>query len=98
MSRYIDADALKKRVSELIVPDWTRTLIRSWLDSEPTVDAVPVVRCKDCKHRILNDHYGKKGYFNLKAMCDLDTGDIFELGRNAEIDDWFCADGERRTE
>ena len=43
MSRYIDADALKKRVSELIVPDWTRTLIRSWLDSEPTVDAVPVV-------------------------------------------------------
>ena len=96
--RLIDADALKKRVSELIVPDWTRTLIRSWLDSEPTVDAVPVVRCKDCKHRILNDHYGKKGYFNLKAMCDLDTGDIFELGRNAEIDDWFCADGERRTE
>ena len=43
MSRYIDADALKKRVSELIVPDWTRTLIRSWLDSAPTVDAVPVV-------------------------------------------------------
>lgn len=42
MNRYIDADALKKRVSELIVPDWTRTLIRSWLDSEPTVDAVPV--------------------------------------------------------
>ena len=41
--RLIDADALKKRVSELIVPDWTRTLIRSWLDSEPTVDAVPVV-------------------------------------------------------
>ena len=43
MSRYIDADALKKRVSELIIPDWTRTLIRSWLDSAPTVDAVPVV-------------------------------------------------------
>ena len=42
MSRYIDADALKKRVSELIIPDWTRTLIRSWLDSAPTVDAVPV--------------------------------------------------------
>ena len=51
MSRYIDADALKKRVSELIVPDWTRTLILSWLDSEPTVDAVPVVRCRDCLWR-----------------------------------------------
>lgn len=96
--RYIDADALKKRVSELIVPDWTRTLIRSWLDSEPTVDAVPVVRCKDCKHRVVNEHYGKKGYFDLKAFCELDTGDIFELGRDAEKDDWFCADGERRDD
>ena len=43
MSRYIDADALKKRVSELIVPEWVRTLIRTWLESAPTVDSVPVV-------------------------------------------------------
>ena len=55
-----------------------------------------LVRCKDCKHRRVNEHYGKKGYLDLKAMCDLDTGDVFELGRNAEIDDWYCADGERK--
>ena len=61
-------------------------------------DVVRVVRCKDCKHRIVNEHYGKKGYFKLKAYCELDTGDIFELAREAENDDWFCADGERRTE
>ena len=59
---------------------------------------IDVVRCRECKHRIMNDYYGEKGYFNLKAMCDLDTGDIFELARCAEIDDWFCADGERRTD
>lgn len=70
MSRYIDADALKKRVSELIVPDWTRTLIRSWLDSEPTVDAVPVVRCKDCKH-----YDGK--WCLLLDMVNSDMGDWF---------------------
>ena len=55
-----------------------------------------IIRCKDCKHRIVNEHYGQKGYINLKAMCELDTGDYFELGRNAEDDDWFCADAERR--
>lgn len=63
-----------------------------------TVDDVIVVRCKDCKHRVVNEHYGKKGYFDLKAYCELDTGDIFELGRDAEKDDWFCADGERKDE
>lgn len=57
-----------------------------------------IIRCKDCKHRIENEHYGERGYMNLKAMCELDTGDPFELGRNAEDDEWFCKDGERREE
>lgn len=61
-------------------------------------DRVEVVRCRDCKHRIVNKNAGKRGYMSLAAMCDLDTGDIFELGRNAEDPDWFCADGERREE
>lgn len=55
-----------------------------------------LVRCKDCKHRIVNEHSGKPGYLQLKAMCDLDTDDPFELGRNAFDDNWFCADGERK--
>ncbi len=57
-----------------------------------------IVRCKDCKHRIVNEHYGKKGYLKIKAMCECDTGDPFELGRCAEDDDWFCGDGERKDE
>lgn len=57
-----------------------------------------LIRCKDCKHRILNENYGKKGYMKIKAMCELDTGDPFELGRNAEDDDWYCGDAERRTD
>jgi hypothetical protein len=62
------------------------------------VDVVEVVRCKDCKHRIINEHAGEKGYLNLKAMCELDSGDPFELGRCAEDDEWFCADAERRED
>ena len=56
-----------------------------------------IIRCKDCKYRVVNENYGKKGYMRLKAYCKLDTGDIFELGRNAENDDWFCADAERKV-
>lgn len=57
-----------------------------------------LVRCKDCKHRIVNEHYGEKGYVKLKAICELDTGDPFERGRCAEDDEWYCADGERQDE
>lgn len=69
-----------------------------YLRDIPAIDAVEVVRCKDCRHRVVNENYGKKGYMNLKAMCDLDTGDPYEFGRDAENDDWFCADGERRSD
>lgn len=61
----------------------------------PAAEVVEVVRCRECKHRIVNEHYGEKGYLKLKAMCELDTGDPFELARDAGNDDWFCADGER---
>ena len=68
---------------------------------EKAVNALPsaqpkIIRCKDCRHRIVNDHYGEKGYLNIKGYCELDTGDPFELGRDAQNDDWFCADGERK--
>jgi len=61
-----------------------------------TVDKITeLIRCKDCKHRMVNAHIGEKHYGSIKAWCDLDTGDEFQLGRRAENDDWFCADGER---
>lgn len=74
--------------------DWQKSLDIAIKALEQT----EIVRCKDCTHRILNENYGKKGYMNLKATCELDTGDPFELGRNAEDDDWFCGDAERRTD
>ena len=78
---------------------WIRyKLFENVLRDTPSVDAVEVVRCKDCKHRFVNEHYGEKGYMKIKAMCSLDTDDPFELGRNAYDDDWFCADGERKDE
>lgn len=54
--RLIDADALIKRhcedcnadVQESCKTDAVCSLL-IWLAEEPTVDAVPVVRCKDCE-------------------------------------------------
>lgn len=63
--RLIDSDALKEGIKELKQSPWYNNDINpSWrqgikdavhvvetlcIDEEPTVDAVPVVLCKDCK-------------------------------------------------
>ena len=88
MSRYIDADALKKRVSELIVPDWTRTLIRSWLDSEPTVDAVPVVASDRNKLCPINHGLRCKDIDNCAFWCEWGQCAVKAIAI-------ACADGER---
>lgn len=54
------------------------------IDGCPTVDAVQVVRCKDCKWSY--DAIG--GTFCSHGVC-VDC---------VVYDDWFCADGKRRSE
>ena len=84
MSRYIDADALKtKNVyseerHEKVVPV-------AEIDWMPTVDAVPVVKCKDCKHgELVNSRQNVWCKKHIPfGICTLD---------------WFCADGERRND
>ena len=59
------------------------------IENAPTVDAVEVVRCKDCK------------YFYRHTQIDTDRGDCWKYGianlRVKKIDD-FCSYGERRTD
>ena len=54
------------------------------IELAPAVDAEPVVRCKDCKHR--GDAYGCPMYFVLWHGDDIDRTE----------DEGFCADGERK--
>ena len=50
MSRLIDADALRAWFSDHSVYDeFPVGYIMGLLDDQPTVEAVPVIRCKDCK-------------------------------------------------
>lgn len=77
---------------------YDKACIIGMLEEVPTADVVKVVRCKYCKHRkgtFHTDRRRKEGGYWI-YWCKLDTGDPFELGRNAEDDNWFCADGKRR--
>lgn len=78
MSRLIDADKLVERFP---VGDPVSTAKIRWeIEHEPTVDAVQVVRCKDCKWA-----YDKIGY---NFVCYFDG--------TSTSSDWFCAKGEKR--
>ena len=92
MPRLIDADALGVgRCSKDILPadycaGWNGLI--GLIEKAPTIDAVPVVRCRECK---------KKN----KKKCPMT---IVNFGRNGkEIlvqnhvpDDFYCAAGERK--
>jgi hypothetical protein len=53
--------------------------------SRPVVDAVPVVRCKDCKH--------SEYWYRDKCRCSLWS----EIGIDV-FEDGFCSYGERRDD
>lgn len=69
-----------------------------------TVDAVPVVRCKDCKHRPKEIPFVTSyGYHDTylefpkgsKCPCRNSSDDYYSWNPD---DDWFCADGEKRSD
>ena len=47
MKRLIDAYSAKEALEYALVGD-SASMAERVIDSQPTVDAVPVVRCKDC--------------------------------------------------
>lgn len=47
--RLIDAYSAKEALEYTLVGD-SASMTERVIDSQPTVDAVPVVRCRECKH------------------------------------------------
>lgn len=96
--RLIDADALKQKLVELYESDpypeneymdgWTfaafsRDELKPIIDDAPTVEAEPIVRCKDCKNH--KDEEPEMVYCPNVVGCWVPNN-------------WFCADGERKDE
>lgn len=89
MARLIDADAIDTRYSD---PEVVETL-----EEAPTIDAVPVCRCKDCKHRPTKLEKYDDG-FDLTfpdevCPCYCDDDPFYSWYPK---DDWFCPNGERK--
>jgi len=93
MSRLIDADALKEGKFHS-TEDWTPIESASWrwgwndaidaiINNAPIVDAVPVVRCKDCQ-------YSRPKKSGIKLHCAW-------WYRSVEDED-FCSRGRRKKE
>ncbi len=101
--RLIDADALDEKLDALmkryaaqgrkqVAEDYN--FVRTVLMTAPTIpniDAVEVVRCKDCKH------YDSHGY----KICKLHSVEASQFGSGENIymeRDDFCSYGERRKD
>lgn len=80
--RLIDADALKKDLTRFYDGE---VVARKLIDEQQTIDAVPVVRCRDCK-------YARMTYDGECKYCDIWFPDEAEYMDG----DYYCASGERK--
>lgn len=89
--RLIDADALKLYATGGVTSVGLLTLAE--IDNAPTIDAVPVVRCKDCNH-----YHAELGWCDEHSHFIDADGDFchpFESSNWKMFEpDYFCADGE----
>ena len=93
--RLIDANAFLKDILTAgigkTIIEYSESDIGYMIRKRPTIDAVPVVRCRECKHRYTEDcpmyfhaSYWHEGY---EEYVDDDT--------DHTEDDYFCQEGER---
>ena len=72
--------------------DEKRAIITDLVNGIPTVEAAPVVFCKDCKYAHMT-YGGEVKYCDRISMPDDEGYYGYALYLPG---DWFCADGERR--
>lgn len=94
--KLIDAEALNLDYEVDMADDWkTAHEIANHIRYAPTVDAVPVVRCKDCIHRPNGDpdehdvQPPKENDYKCPCLCEDDNWYSW-----IPADDWFCGNGE----
>ena len=88
--RLIDADAIIDFIDmdstwDPLETCFSEKAVVDMLESAPTVDAVEVVRCKDCKYRFKNNGHSRDGCPIVDAKIWMD-------------DDDFCSHGERKDD
>ena len=101
-SEYIEVEEAVDRIYRILPKrtdsDYQRgiavgmSLAKIAIEEVPTVDAVEVVRCRNCRWYVVNELTKKYEIDKRRkpSFCEL-------YGRYRE-ENWFCADGERREE
>lgn len=87
--RLIDADRLSEAIYDNVPApyedaSWAKENCLAEIEAAQTVDAVPVVRCRDCKHRGTDDCI-----FHIK-------GEPADEELLLKLDNDFCSYGERK--
>ena len=86
--RLIDADRLSESIyNNVPAPyedaSWAKENCLAEIEAAQTIDAAPVVRCRECKYRFENNGHSKNGCPIIDANIWMD-------------DDDFCSYGERK--
>lgn len=90
--KAFDADKLLDILDVMIVGHKSASDVYDVVDSMPTVDAVEVVRCKDCK-------WGERTRLKQDGTDDMRyRRDYCTLYSRRHEPSYFCADGERRKD
>lgn len=95
--RLIDANALISYIDECSQESRFRVYYgyaKSFIDDAPTVDAVEVVRCRECKHHRDKNEQEQKYLVEDILICI--SPDATDDCWNAVWPDHFCSYGERK--
>ena len=93
--RLIDADRVSENIYDNIPAPYedsreAKEECLCAIEEAPTIDAVPVVRCKDCMHYLIVDEFeGGKRY-----MCKVNRFSYI----NSDGDMHYCSYGERKED
>ena len=88
--RLIDANALKEKASmrglclRPMVTAYQSCVSVSDIDNAPTVDAVEVVRCKDCKYSYYNKYCTNEQWKDNGATVTIEAGDFCSYAEGKE--------------
>ena len=98
--RLINADAFleearnKLDMQDVYLPIHIKELV---IDEMPTIDAVEVVRCKDCRWFDKKTEHSSYGYCHAMKHAYLSKNWEISIYRTQK-EDFYCADGEKKNE
>ena len=97
--RLIDADRLSEAIYDNVPApyedaSWAKENCLAEIEAAPTVDAVPVVRCRECKHH--RDKNEQEQQYLVEDILICTSPDATDDCWNAVWPDHFCSYGERK--